>query len=88
VEVVEVFPFLEAVVEQRGVVDHHAVEHPVELLGVDAVGSLDFPVEPGGLRLDVDVADPPVEDVVVEATAELGAVVRLDALDPERFSRT
>lgn len=29
-----------------GVVDHDAVEHSVEPLGVDAVGSLDFAVEP------------------------------------------
>jgi hypothetical protein len=44
--VVEGFPFLELVVEDLGVVDHDAVEQAVELLGVDAVGALDFAVEP------------------------------------------
>ncbi len=37
VVVVEVLPLLEPVVEQLGVVDHDALEHPVELLGVDPV---------------------------------------------------
>ena len=37
VEVVVVLPLLELVVEQLGVVDHDAVEEPVELLSVDAV---------------------------------------------------
>jgi hypothetical protein len=46
--VVEVLPPGELVVEQLGVFDHHAVEHPVELLGVDAVTALYFAVEPWG----------------------------------------
>ena len=83
VEVVEVLPLLEPVVEEAGVVEDDAVEEPVELLGVDAVGSLDFAVEPGGAGLDVDVADAAVEEVPVEAALELGAVVGLDALDGE-----
>jgi hypothetical protein len=37
VEVVEVLPLLEPVVEQLGVVDHHPLEHPVELLLIDPV---------------------------------------------------
>ena len=37
VEVVEVFPLLQLVVEELGVVDDDAVEHPVELFVVDAV---------------------------------------------------
>ena len=36
-EVVEVLPFLEPVVEQAGVVDDDPVQEAVELLGVDAV---------------------------------------------------
>ena len=72
VEVGEVFPLLQALVEQAGVIDHDALEHPVELLGVDPVGPLDLAVQPRGRRLDVDVADPPVEHVVVELRAELG----------------
>jgi hypothetical protein len=40
VVVVEVLPFLELVVEHLGVVDDHAVEQSVELLGVDAMGAL------------------------------------------------
>jgi hypothetical protein len=42
--VVEVLPLAELVVEDLGVVDHDAVEQPVELLGVDAVGALDLAV--------------------------------------------
>jgi hypothetical protein len=83
VEVVEVFPFLELLVEEAGVVDHDAIEEPVELLGVDAVGSFHLAVEPGGGRLDVGVADAAVEDVPVEGALELGAVVGLDDLDGE-----
>jgi hypothetical protein len=72
VEVVEVFPLLELVVEDVGVVDDHAVvEHSVELLVVDAVGSLDLAVESWCGWLDVDVADAAVEDVPVEAGLEL-----------------
>ena len=84
VEVVEVLPFLELVVEELGVVDHYAVEHSVELLGVDAVGSLDLSIEAGCGWLDVDVADAAVEEVPVEGALELGPVVGLDDLDLER----
>jgi hypothetical protein len=48
VEVVEALPFLEPVVEQLGVVDHHALELTVELLLVDPVRPFDLPVKPGG----------------------------------------
>jgi hypothetical protein len=44
--VVEVLPFLEFVVVQLGVVDDDAFELAVELLAVDAVGSLDLAVQP------------------------------------------
>jgi len=81
VEVVEVLPLLELVVEELGVVDHDAVEHSVELFGVDAVGSLDLAVEPGGGGADVDVADASVEDVPVEGALELGAVEFLRAVN-------
>jgi hypothetical protein len=72
--VVEVLPFLELVVEDLGVVDHHPLEHPVELLGVDAVGALDLAVEPRRAGLDVVVAGAFVQDVPVEAGAELDAI--------------
>jgi hypothetical protein len=36
------------IVEHTGVVDHDALEHPVELLGVDPVGPLDLAVQPRG----------------------------------------
>jgi hypothetical protein len=55
--VVEGFPLGELVVEQLGVVDDHALELAVELLGVDPVAAFDLPVEPRGGGLDVDVAD-------------------------------
>jgi hypothetical protein len=83
VVVVEVFPFLELVVEELGLVDDDPVEHPVELFGVDAVGPFHFAVESGGPGFDVDVSDPPVQDVVVELAGEFGAVVGLDHLDWE-----
>ena len=44
-EVVEVLPFLKLGGEQAGVVDDDAVEESVELLSVDAVGSLDLAVQ-------------------------------------------
>ena len=78
--VVVVLPFSEFVVEDFGVVDHEAVEQGVELFGVDAVGPLDFPVQARGSGFDVAVADPFVEDVVVEGRLEFGAVVCLDDL--------
>ncbi len=84
VEVVEVLPLLQLVVEQFGVVDDDAVEHPVELFFVDPVRSLHLAVESGGRRPDVDVADAPVEDVVVELGSELASVVGLDHVDPKR----
>jgi hypothetical protein len=76
VVVVEVLPLLELVVEELGVVDHHAVQEAVELFGVDAVGPLDLAVEPGRAGLDVDMPDALVQDVPVEAGAELDAVIR------------
>ncbi len=75
---------MELVVEEVGVVDRDAVEHSVELFGVDAVGPFDLAVEAGCGRRDVDVADASVEEVPVEGALELGAVVGLDDLDPER----
>src|SRR6266498_6016843 len=84
VEVVEVLPLLQAVVEESGVVDDHSFEHPVELLLVDPVGPLNLAVQPRGLGLDVDMADAGVQDVVVELRLELRTVVGLDHLDLER----
>ncbi len=43
--VVVVLPLAQFVVEDLGVVDDDAVEEPVELLGVDAVGSFDLAVQ-------------------------------------------
>ena len=82
--VVEVLPFLELVVEQLGVVDDDAFELAVELLAVDAVGSLDLAVQLRRGGLDVDVPDAAVGQVPVESGLELRTVVRLDLLDPER----
>jgi hypothetical protein len=53
VEVVVVLPLLEFVVEDLGVVDDGPVEEPVELFGVDAVGTLNLSVQAGCPRLDV-----------------------------------
>jgi hypothetical protein len=35
VEIVEVFPLLELGGEELGVVEHHAIEEAIELIGVD-----------------------------------------------------
>ena len=59
------------------------VEEAVELLGVDAVGSLHLAVEARRPGFDVAVADALVEHVVVERGAEFGPVVCLDDLDHE-----
>jgi hypothetical protein len=72
--VVEGFPFGELVVEQPGVVDDDAFEHPVELLAVDPVTAFDLAVEPGGGGLDVDVADAAIQQVPVERRLEFGPV--------------
>jgi hypothetical protein len=83
VVVVEVLPLAQLVVEDLGVIDHHPVQQLVELLSIDPVGALDLAVEPRWPRLDVVVADAFVQDVPVEAGAELDAVVGLDDLDAE-----
>jgi hypothetical protein len=44
VEVVVLLPLLEHVVADLGVVDDGPVEEPVELFGVDAVGTLNLAV--------------------------------------------
>jgi hypothetical protein len=68
--VVVVLPLLQLVGEQGGVVDHLAFEEPVELFGVDAVGSLRFAVEPWRAGFDLDMVDAFVEQVPVEGCAE------------------
>ena len=60
------------------------VQEAVELLGVDAMRALDLAIQPRGAGLDVDMADAFVQDVPVEAGAELDAVVGLDDLHAER----
>jgi hypothetical protein len=61
VVVVVVLPLLQLVGEQAGVVDDLAGEEPVELFGVDPVGSFDLAVEPWGAGFDADVVDAEVE---------------------------
>jgi hypothetical protein len=82
-EVVEVLPLLRVGLEHLGVIDDHAVEQPIELLGVDAVRALTLAVEPRRACSDVHVLDAQVLDVPVEGGRELRGVVGLDALDPE-----
>ena len=69
--VVVVLPLLQLVGEQAGVVDHLAFEEPVELFGVDAVGSFHLAVEPRRPGFDLDMVDAFVEQVPVELGAEL-----------------
>jgi hypothetical protein len=68
--VVVVLPLLQLVGEQAGVVDHLAFEESVELVGVDAVGSLHFAVEPRRARFDLDMVNAFVEQVPVKGCAE------------------
>jgi hypothetical protein len=82
VVVVEVLPLAELVVKELSVVDHHPVQEAVELLGVDSMRALDLAVEPGRSWLDVDMADALVQDMPVEAGAELGAVEFLTGVKP------
>jgi hypothetical protein len=71
VVVVVVLPFLQLVGEEVGVVDDLALEELVELLRVDAVGSLHLAVQPGGTGFDLDVVNAFVEQVPVKRRTEL-----------------
>lgn len=75
---------LEVLVEHAGAADHQTVEQPVGLFGVDAVGVLDFPVEPRGRRADLGMANAFVEGMPVERGLELGSVIGVDLLGLER----
>jgi hypothetical protein len=66
VEIIEILALLELLVEQPGVVDDDTVEHSVGLLIGDPMTSLNLAVQPWGGRLDVDVADPSVQQVPME----------------------
>ena len=76
-------PFDNDVPPLIGGVDDDPVEHPVELFGVDPMGSFDLAVEAWSGRFDVDMSDSPVKDVIVKLGLELSSVVSLDGLDPE-----
>jgi hypothetical protein len=64
VVVVVVLPLLQLVGEQVGVVDDLAGEEPVELFGVDPVGSLHLAVEAWCAGFDTDVVDAEVESEI------------------------
>src|ERR1700738_2967211 len=83
-EIVEVLPLLELDVEDLRVVDDLAGEHPVELLIVDAVRTLDLAVETRGQGSDVDMSKPAVQEMPVEGGLKLRPVVGLDLLDSKR----
>jgi len=73
---------LQLVGEHVGVVDDLALEESVELLGVDAVGSLHFSVEPRCAGFDADVVDAGIEQVPVERCAKFGSVEFLSDVKP------
>jgi hypothetical protein len=83
-EIVEALPLEELVVEELGVVDDLAGQHPIELFVIDSMRALDLAVEPRRRGPDVDVLDAFVQEVPMEAGLELGAVVGLDLHDFER----
>ena len=66
IEIIEVFPFAELLIEESRVVDDDTLELSIELLIVDAVTSFNFSIEPWRRWFDVDVADALVQHVVVE----------------------
>ena len=82
VVVVVVLPLLQLLGEDVGVVDGLAVDEPVELLGVDPVGSFYLAVEPRGARFDADMVDAKVEQVKVERGAEFRPVEFLSDVKP------
>lgn len=55
--VVVVLPFLQLLLEGADVAEDDTVEQAVELFGVDAMRTLDLPVEPRPGRPDADMAD-------------------------------
>ena len=83
-EIVEVFPLLELAVEDLGVVDDLACEHPIELLIVDAMRALDLTVETRGQGSDVDMSKPAVQEVPVEGGLKLRPGVGQDLPDSKR----
>ena len=60
------------------------IEELVELLVVDAMGSLDLAVQVWRPRPDVDVADVERFEMPVEVGLEFGAIVGLNDVDAER----
>ncbi len=84
VVVVVVFPLPEAFCEEIGVVDDLAFEQPVELLGIDPVGTLHLAVQARSARADPAVCDALIEQMPGEGRPEFLAVVGLDLLDAER----
>ena len=84
VVIVIVLPLFELLVKQVDVVgDAVLVEELVELLVVDAVRPLDFPIQMRRPRANVDVADVLRFEMPVEVGLKLGAVVGLDGVDAE-----
>jgi hypothetical protein len=86
VVVVVVLPLLQFLGEQAAVVDDLALEEPIELLGVDPVGSFYLAVEAWGTGSDADVVDAEVEEVKVERGAEFRPVEFLSDVKPRRGS--
>lgn len=74
-------------VEEIDVVDDLALQQPVELLRVDAVGSLDLAVQPQCAGLDADLSDALVQQMPVTGLAELLAAVGLNLVNRARRGR-
>ena len=86
--IVVVLPLPQALGEQVGVVDNLTFEEAIELAGVDTVGTLDLPVQPGRSGPDPHVPDTLVEQVPQwKAEPIFLPVVRLHLLDLERQFR-
>jgi hypothetical protein len=85
VVIVVILPLFEFRVEEVNVVRNPvAIEELVELLIVDAMGSLDLAVQMWCPGPDVDVADVEGFEMPVKVGLEFGAVVALNDMDAER----
>ncbi len=82
--VVIILPLPQLLVEEMNIVrDAVLVQELVELLVIDAMGSLHLAVEARRTRADIDVPNVEPLEVPVELRLELGAVVSLDDVHAE-----
>ena len=82
--IVKLFPFLQLAVERRSIIDDYAVQQRIELLLIDTVRSLYFPIETWRSGLDIDMLDAQVLHMIMKVVIKFRAVVRLDHIHSKR----